>query len=162
MAVFINNGINCLLWVYTWFLHYCSGNQLRLFNTREVWWVMAGAVSAHLVLLPGEQDGSEAARSFFFPPNFFVRSTLHPSRWWNCMEWPFGDTFGDTLLSLLSCGCAIREKGPLWPFYFSFFTLKYIHHSKFVIKSQHIWCLCGWAHKNLILLHVLCIMKKKK
>lgn len=49
---------------------------------------MAGAVSAHLVLLPGEQDGSEAARSFFFPPNFFlrkkaagiVRSTLHPSR----------------------------------------------------------------------------------
>lgn len=50
--------------------------------------MMAGAVSAHLVLLPGEQDGSEAARYFFFSNKFFlrkkaagiVRSTLYPGR----------------------------------------------------------------------------------
>lgn len=35
--------------------------------------MMAGAVSAHLVLLPGEQDGSEAARFFFFSNKFFFK-----------------------------------------------------------------------------------------
>lgn len=170
MAVFINNCINCLLWVYTcWFLYYYSGSQPFQHQ--------GGVVTDGWCCFCLENRMKVKVSNLFFPQFFIanraaaiIKSALHPYRWWNKMEWCFGKTGKSPYFH--SCPVVVLSewKDLFHNFLFNiyiFLTLNMFTKTRFsfpnlLLRVSIFEAFVGGLIKNLIFLHVLYIMKKKK